>query len=335
MSGVLTRGARGNEYSMTYRMNRWVTWTARALALAATGSACTGTPVDFESGSAGAGAAAETGGTGGSGGGTTAGAGGALGGTAGALSGTGGTTDGEAGEATFDPYAPRSGSFKALIYSEAANFVHTSSTPVGQEMFVDLAAELDFEVTIPSTPGDFKFTASDLANYDLVVFLNTSGEILDSDEEAAFEEWMVAKHGAFVGIHAAADTEPGWAFYKELTGQYYDQHTVCCTEAQIAWEPDVLDFPAVRGLPSPWPRSEEWYRFRAFPTWSAKPGFKILGKVQVEGETQPVSFVREFGNFRSFYTSLGHEAPTFRDPEVRAHIAGGLLWAVRREQLLD
>jgi type 1 glutamine amidotransferase len=319
---------------MTYRINRWLTWTARALAFA-TVPACTGSPVDFESGGAGAGADSGTGGSGGSGGtDTTSGTGGALGGTAGALSGTGGTTDGEAGEAATGPYAPRSGSFKALIYSEANFFVH-SSIREGQQMFADLASQFDFEITVPSPPDDFRFSVENLSSYELVVFLNTSGDILDSDEEAAFEEWMVAEQGAFVGIHAAADTEPSWAFYKELTGQYYDLHTACCTEAEIVWEPDALDFPVVRALPSPWTRTEEWFRFTALPTWSTKPGFKILGKVVVEGETHPVSFVREHDNFRSFYTSLGHEAPTFRDPEVRTHIAGGLLWAVRRDQLLD
>jgi type 1 glutamine amidotransferase len=201
-------------------------------------------------------------------------------------------------------------------------------------MFADLASQFDFEITVPSPPDDFRFTAEDLASYELVVFLNTTGDILDSDEEAAFEEWMVAKQGAFVGIHGAVDTEPSWAFYRELTGQH-DHHAPCCYDAEIVWEPDALDFPAVRALPSPWTRKEEWYRFTSFSTGSAKPGFKILGKVVVDGETHPVSFVREHDNFRSFYTSLGHEAPTYRDPDVRAHIAGGLLWAVRREHLLD
>jgi type 1 glutamine amidotransferase len=326
---------------MTYRMNRWLNWTARIIALAATGTACTGSPVDFESGNAGTGGdsgSGASGGTGGSGGASmTSGTGGTLGGTGGALVGAAGTTTvGDAGEGATSPYAPRSGSFKALIYSEANGFVHTESIREGQRMFADLASEFDFEITVPSLPGDFRFTAENLDGYELVVFLNTSGEILDPDEEAAFEEWIVSKHGAFVGIHAAADTEHPWAFYKELTGQFHDQHTPCCSEAQIVWRPEVSDFPAVKGLPSPWTHSEEWYRFRAVSTWSEKPGFKILGTVEVEGETQPVSWVREFGNFRSFYTSIGHEAPTFREyPEVRHHIAGGLLWAVRREHLLD
>jgi type 1 glutamine amidotransferase len=356
---------------MTDRMNRWLGRTAWLGALATMGGACMGTPVDFTSGSAGAGGdsaasgsggsdstgeAGTTGGTGvggtggtgvggtggkGSGGAggkgsagtaTTSGTGGALGGTGGALVGAAGAMDGDAGEGATEPYAPRSGPFKALVYSRTVGYRHEFAIPAGRQMFTDLASQFDFEVT---TSEDFSFTAENLASYELVVFLNTTGNILGADEEAAFEQWMVSKHGAFLGMHSAADTELGWSFYSELTGQYFDLHTVCCSESPIVWEPDALDFPAVRGLPSPWLRSEEWFRFNQFSVWSTKPGFRILGTVQIQGVTHPVSFAREYGNFRSFYTSIGHEVPTYQDELVRRHVAGGLLWSVRREHLLD
>jgi type 1 glutamine amidotransferase len=309
---------------MTQRTNRWLSLTTWACALATTGTACMGGPVDFNSGGAGEGGEADSGGTG------------AVGGSAGSgdTGGTGGTTGGAGGGPT-DPYAPRTGSFKALVYSETKGFRHADSIAAGKQMFSDLAAQFDFEVTIPAEPESFRFTAASLADYEVVVFLNTTGDILDPEEEVAFEQWVRAKNGAFVGLHSATDTEHGWSFYEELTGQYFDLHTACCSEAEIVWAPDALDFPAVEGLPSPWLRSEEWFRFNQSPVWSLKPGFKILGTVDIQGTTHPVSFVREYDNYRSFYTSLGHEAPTFADTTVRRHVAGGLLWAVRRQALLE
>jgi type 1 glutamine amidotransferase len=377
---------------MTLRTNGWLSRAAWFGALATMGSACTGTPLDFESGSAGAGGDSAAGGSGGSdaagigsagesdatggtggsdvtggiggsdvtggagesdatggtggsdatggtggsdatgGTGTISGTGGALGGSGGALVGTAGATAGSAGADTTGAYAPRSGPFKALVYSKTSGYRHQDSIEAGHRMFAELASQFDFEVT---DSEDFSFTAENLASYELVVFLNTSGNPFDPDEKVAFEEWMVSKHGAFVGTHSAADTENGWPFYSELTGQYYNRHTLCCAENTIAWEPDALDFPGVKGLPSPWRRSEEWFHFDDFPQWSTKPGFKILSTVQIDGVTHPVSFAREFMNFRSFYTSLGHQSATFEDALVQRHIAGGLLWAVRREHLLD
>jgi type 1 glutamine amidotransferase len=273
------------------------------------------------------------GGTGNGGTSTTSGTGGALGGTGGTLVGAAGATEGDAGEGATDPYGPRSGSFKALVFSGTeGGFAHYSSIASGRLMFTDLGSQFDFESTFAD---QFAFTAESLAPYELVVFLNTAGNPLTADDEAALEEWFTTKDGAFVGTHSATDTESSWIFYKEVTGQYHNLHTVCCSERQIEWEPQALDFPALRGLPSPWIRREEWFLFNDFSIWSQKPGFKILGTVQIDGETQPVSFAREYANFRSFYTVLGHDAATFDDTLVRRHIAGGMLWAVRREHLLD
>jgi uncharacterized protein len=405
MSAECSHGRQpGTDSPMTHRTSGWLSSTALLGALATMGSACTGTPLDFASGRAGAGGDSAAGGTGGSdaagvgsagegdatggtggsdatggtggsdaagaentggsdatggtggsdtagvggtggsdatggtggsdagGAGTTSGTGGALGGIGGALVGAAGAMAGDAGASATGPYAPRSGSFKALVYSEIrVGFSHSSSIASGQQMFRDLAAEFDFEVT---ESADFTFTAESLAPYEVVVFLNTAGDPLDQDEEEVFEHWITTKYGAFVGTHSATDTESGWPFYSELTGKYHDGHSFT-TERPIVWEPDALDFPAVKGLPSPWLRSEEWFLFNDFPRWSTKPGFKILGTVQIEGVTHPVSFAREFMNFRSFYTALGHAESTFQDAMVRQHIVRGLLWAVRREHLLD
>jgi type 1 glutamine amidotransferase len=51
------------------------------------------------------------------------------------------------------------------------------------------------------------------------------------------------------------------------------------------------------------------------------------------GGTRPVSYIREWGNFRSFYTSIGHESDAFEDADVKRHVAAGIMWAVRREAL--
>lgn len=219
-------------------------------------------------------------------------------------------------------------------------------------MLQAIAAERDFEVKFTETNEDF--TPERLKEYELVVFLHTSGDVLNDDEQRAFAAWMVDGAGAFVGVGRAADTEPAWDFYKELLGQYYDTQSFCCPEADIAWATDALDFPAVNGLPSPWSFADLWFYFYDVQTWSTKPGFKILGTIELrdfrvavpEGSpcaadpaacpkvTVPVSFARQWSNFRSFYTALGHQTETFRDPHVRQHVTAAILWVMRREHLL-
>jgi type 1 glutamine amidotransferase len=238
---------------------------------------------------------------------------------------------GGAGAASVDPYAPRTGSFKVLVYSKTYGF--RGNIPAGQQMLKELGAEYGFEPTL--TEDHEAFTAEKLAEYELVFFLNTSGDVLDDTEQRAFESWIVERNGGFVGTNRAADTEYDWSFYKELTGQFYSSQVPCCPEKDIRWEPSALEFVAVRGLPSPWRLVELWLNFDEFSTWRTKPGFKVLATIEGDGAMQPVSFVREWANFRSFYTVIGHYEASFADANVRRHIAAGILWTVRREHLLD
>jgi type 1 glutamine amidotransferase len=253
----------------------------------------------------------------------------------GGTGGRGGTNEisgGSAGESSSSDETDdvREGPFEMLVYSNAAAF-RPSSTPVGMAMVQEIADEYGFGVTFTQTNEEF--TPEGLTRYEVVFFLNTSGDVLRSAEEDAFEDWML-DGGGFVGSYRAADTEYDWDFYKELTGQFYDGHSACCPQNDVQWAEDALDFPAVEGLPSPWARAELWFHFDGYPEWSTRAGFRILGTVELEGETHPVSFAREWSNFRSFYAGIGHQDESFADPLVKQHFTGGTLWVARREHWL-
>lgn len=262
---------------------------------------------------------------------TASGGMGGSGSTTGALTttGSGGVGGGTSCPDT-DPYCPRSGSFKMLVYSRTEAFRHDGSIATGKTMLQEIAAEQGFEVTI--TEENDLITPEGLAQFEIVFFMNPTGDIFNSTEEATFEAW-VRNNGAFAGTHSATDTEEGWSFYKELTGQYYNGHVAAGTPGAIQFETDALDHPALVGLPNPWQRNEEWYKFDNFQQWSALEGFHILGRKQADN--QPIMWVREHDNYRSFYTAIGHDAVVFQDPEVKKHITGGIMWAVRREHLIQ
>jgi type 1 glutamine amidotransferase len=226
------------------------------------------------------------------------------------------------------PYAPREGDFKMLVYSRTTGFRHDSIAQ-GKTMLQEIAAEQGFEITAVET--NELITTEGLAQFEIVFFMNSTGDIFNQTEEAAFEEWMETKNGAFAGVHSATDTEQGWAFYKEVTGQYYNGHVAANTAGAIQFEASMAQFPAVAGMPNPWQRNEEWYFFNNFQEWSTQPGLMILGRKAADN--QPIVWAREFGNWRSFYTALGHDAAAFRDPLVKQHVTGGIMWAVRRAQL--
>ena len=247
------------------------------------------------------------------------------------MAGTGGSAapEGTGDPVPSGPYAPRSGPFKMLVYSRTTGYRHDSIAQ-GKTMLQEIAAEQGFEI-VEAEVNDL-ITPEGLAQFEIVFFMNSTGDIFNQAEEAAFQQWMETQNGAFAGVHSATDTEQGWAFYKEVTGQYYDGHVAANTPGAIQFEADMLQFPALAGIPNPWQRNEEWYNFNSFQQWSTQPGFKVLGRKQADN--QPIMWIREWSNWRSFYSAIGHDAAAFRDPAVKRHLTGGILWAVRRDQLL-
>jgi uncharacterized protein len=230
-----------------------------------------------------------------------------------------------------EPYEPRDGSFSMLAYSRTTGFRHTNSIAAGETMLQKIADQWGFDVVFTDTNEDF--TTEGLSQFELVFFLNTTGDVLNEEEQAAYESWMTEQNGAFAGTHSATDTESGWPFYSEVTGQYHSGHVAAGTADEIQLEAALLEHPALDGLPNPWQRNEEWYTFDSHEVWSAKPGFTILGRKASDG--QPVMWTREWGNFRAFYAALGHDSAVYGEADFEKHITGGILWAVRREHWLD
>lgn len=109
---------------------------------------------------------------------------------------------------------------RVLVFSKTAGFRH-DSIPEGIAAVRELGTTGGFAVDATEDAG--AFTARNLARYDAVVFLSTTGDVLDTTQQAAFERY-IKQGGGYVGIHAAADTEYDWAFYGGLAGAYFQSH---------------------------------------------------------------------------------------------------------------
>ena len=119
------------------------------------------------------------------------------------------------------PRAPLTPPIRAiLVFTKTEGFRH-DSIPAAIQAVRDLGARNGFDVT--PTEDDTVFSAAGLAPYDAVVFLLTTGDVLNDAEQAAFETWLRAGHG-YVGVHSAADTERDWPWYGRLVGAWSSGH---------------------------------------------------------------------------------------------------------------
>ena len=207
-----------------------------------------------------------------------------------------------------------------LVFSKTEGFRH-SSIEAGQEMFRRLADSENFSVNF--TEDAAVFTQEELSKYNVIVFLSTTGDILDPAQQRELERFMEAG-GSWLGIHAAADTEYEWPWYNELVGAYFQSHPRGQPRATIIVEDH--NHPATEFLGDTWVRNDEWYNYK-----NIKGDFTTLLRLDEttyeggeNGEDHPIAWYRPFGNGRMFYTGLGHTDESYAETEFVQHITGAL-----------
>jgi type 1 glutamine amidotransferase len=213
--------------------------------------------------------------------------------------------------------------YRVLVFSKTAGFRH-DSIPAGVQSFRDLGAANNF--TVDATEDANAFNVANLANYKAVVFMSTTGDVLNATQQTAFETY-IQNGGGYLGVHAAADTEYDWPFYGGLVGAYFSSHPAI---QQVTVRVDDRTHPATAGLPAAWVRTDELYNYRTNP----RGVVKVLARLDEStyqggtmGADHPIIWCQQYRGGRSFYTGLGHTIESYSDPLFRGVLLGGLRYA--------
>jgi type 1 glutamine amidotransferase len=211
-----------------------------------------------------------------------------------------------------------------LVFSKTAAYRH-EAIPDGIRTLEETGRELGWEVT--ATEDAALFTDESLGRFDAVVFLMTTGDVLDEDQQAAFERF-VKKGKGYVGIHSASDTEYDWPFYGNLVGAYFRSHPEI---QQATYRVENREHPATRHLPPSWVRTDEHYSFRENPRGKVQVLISLDEASYAPGKDamgdHPVVWYQDLeGGGRSFYTALGHTKEAYSDPLFRKHLSSAIAW---------
>ncbi|MFD9907410.1 ThuA domain-containing protein [Streptomyces sp. NPDC059063] len=213
---------------------------------------------------------------------------------------------------------------RVLVFSKTAGFRH-DSIPDGIAAVKDLGAAHGF--TVDATENAAAFTRKNLARYDAVIWLSTTGDVLNTTQQGAFEDYIHAG-GGYVGVHAAADTEYDWPFYGGLAGAYFQSHPAI-QPAKIKVEDHA--HPATAHLGASWDRTDEWYNYRSNPRDRARV-LASLDESSYSGGTMsgdhPIAWCQTYQGGRAFYTGGGHTKQSYADPAFRRHLLGGIRYAI-------
>jgi type 1 glutamine amidotransferase len=211
---------------------------------------------------------------------------------------------------------------KILVFSKTAGFRH-ASIPKGKEALLLMGKQNNF--LVDTTEDATVFNSNNLKQYDAVIFLSTTGDIFNNEQQTAFENFIRSGKG-FVGIHAAADTEYEWPWYNRLVGAYFVSHP-----KQQKAKLTVTDHKhaSTKHLPHVWERFDEWYNYK-----SRNNDVKVLMTIDEssyeggkEGAYHPMAWYHSFDGGRAFYTALGHTDESYKEENFLKHVLGGIKYA--------
>lgn len=219
---------------------------------------------------------------------------------------------------------------RIMVFTKTAGYRH-DSIPAGIDAIVDLGRRHGFDVVPTDDAG--QLNEATLARFDAVVFLNTTGDILNETQQAALQRYIEGG-GGFVGLHAAADTEHDWPWFGRLVGARFRAHPA--VQSAVVQVVD-REHPSTAHLPARWQRVDEWYDYQAHPRDVVGPDVRILARLDEStylggqmGEDHPIAWCHRVGRGRSWYTGGGHTIESYSEPGFLQHVLGGIRWAAGR-----
>ncbi len=226
-----------------------------------------------------------------------------------------------------------SGRLKLLVFTRTETFRH-SSIELAVGALEQLGKQNGFAITHTEDPA--AFTDRNLERYDAVVFLLTTGDVLDPPQQRALRRHM-RRGGGYVGIHSASDTEHGWPFYGKLVGAFFKVHQLIYTDGSITNEAPAN--PSTKHLPAQFDINDEFYSFDHSPrgevqvllsldesSYPVNPNTSILNGQVVDGHMgdHPMAWCHRNVGGPSWYTALGHSEYLYGEPFFLAHLLGGI-----------
>lgn len=248
---------------------------------------------------------------------------------------------------------PQKEDFCVLVFSRTKAYRH-ASIPAGIAAIKALSAASKtspsrYSFSVHATDNTIVFNPCTLAQYRVIVFLQTSGEFLDNGIQLSALQEFVRNGGGVVGIHCASTGLPSSEWYGRLMGGVFVNHPAAqkgkvvvedSSEHPTAWGLEIdegmrqskkTDKEVSKTAVTEFEWHDEWYNFATNPR--DNPGLHVLLSAQetsYEGGTMgtdhPIAWYQDFDGGRSFYTALGHFDEAYSNPTFVAQLHNAIVW---------
>jgi type 1 glutamine amidotransferase len=231
------------------------------------------------------------------------------------------------------PIVPPKEARSLLVFDLAKGFAHASIPWV--DFAVTRMGERTGAFTAVVTADTTMFESEHLAQFDGVLFNNTTGELFaDSALRASLLAFVRSGKG-LIGLHAATDGFYEWPEFGRMMGAYFVNHP---WNEEVTVRIEEPGHPVTAAFEGPtYAVADEIYQFRE-PY--SRDRLRVLMSLdptaldlQRDGVLRDdadfaVSWVRREGAGRVFYSSLGHRYEIFTDPVILRHWLAGIQYAL-------
>ncbi|MFT4822178.1 MAG: type 1 glutamine amidotransferase [Halioglobus sp.] len=232
-----------------------------------------------------------------------------------------------------------------LVLSKTNGFIHKEGLPAAGKMLEELALEHNWHLYQSENAATHNPT--DLARFDVVIWNNTSGDILTLEQRRAFKSWL-SDGGQWLGLHAAGgDPSYDWRWYADtLIGAQFFGHTMS-PQFQDADVLVVAQSELTEQLPRPWTiPQEEWYAFDRNPRDTGSTILLALDETSYDTDEtvfpdpsmpgeHPIAWTHSIGKGTIIYSGIGHGAATYELPEYREFLVRSINSLIGRVELVE
>jgi hypothetical protein len=172
-----------------------------------------------------------------------------------------------------------------------------------------------------------------LANVDAIFFLGHREIDLTAQQKSDLLSFVRDDGKGFVAAHTGTTAFLSWPEFADMIGGQYDDHPWGVTTAPVITEDP--EFPATRHFPPSFVFTDEFYQTKAFSREKSRVLLRLdmsklpaNANVRIKNGDFPLAWAKLYGKGRVFYSSLGHDAKTWDNPDVYRMYFEAIKWAL-------
>lgn len=182
---------------------------------------------------------------------------------------------------------------------------------------------------------ELDFTVENLKKYDLVFFY-TQGPDLEIGKEALdyfFNTWLKQKGHGFIATHSSTDTYGGYEPYWDMIGGTFDGHP-WNSDQKVTITVHDKKHPGSKPWGDEFTITDEIYQYQHWQPEKVRVLMSLnMAKCGLKKPYHvPISWVKQYGDGRIFYTNLGHNTETWANKTFRESLMGGIKWVMGLEE---